>query len=115
MDFYNNKTFASTSNTSNGQVSPQTVFHYHQEGHVAWAEYAGGSILRGTLIATVNKDNNELDMRYQHVDIDGALMTGQCRSRPEVLDDGRVRLYEKWKWTSGDRSEGESVIEEVRR
>ena len=71
--------------------------------------------MRGTLIATVDPETDGLDMRYQHVDTDGVLRTGECSSRPEVLEDGRVRLYEKWKWTSEPRTEGESVIEEVRR
>ncbi len=33
---------------------------------------------------------------------------------PEVLPDGRLRLREVWQWTSGDLSQGESVVEEVR-
>lgn len=52
-------------------------------------------------------------MRYQHVNAEGELMTGICRSTPEVLADGRIRLHEKWRWTSGDLSSGESIIEEV--
>ena len=31
----------------------------------------------------------------------------------ELLPDGRIRLHEKWQWTSGDLSSGESVIEEI--
>ena len=78
-----------------------------------WAEYEGGSIKKGSLIATVEEDGS-LDMRYHHVNTGGELMTGKCRSVPEVLEDGRLRLREKWKWTSGDGSSGESVLEEVR-
>jgi hypothetical protein len=40
-------------------------------------------------------------------------MTGICRSTPEILPDGRIRLHEKWQWTSGDRSSGESIVEEI--
>lgn len=113
MSFYNGKTFRPASNTFNGEVGSDTRFHYHQDGNIVWAEYSGGSIIRGTLIATVSEDNS-LDMRYQHVNKEGELMTGRCKSRPEVLEDERLRLYEKWKWTSGDMSEGESIIEEVK-
>lgn len=60
------------------------------------------------------QEDQSLDARYQHVNEDGELRTGMCRSTPEVLEDGRVRLNEKWKWTSGDGSSGESVVEEVR-
>ncbi|KAM5354203.1 hypothetical protein ACJ41O_000853 [Fusarium nematophilum] len=114
MGLYDGKTFGSASNTSNGEVGSDTRFHYHQDGNIVWAEYSGGSIVRGTLIATVAEGDNSLDMRYQHVNRAGELMTGRCRSTPEVLADGRLRMHEKWKWTSGDGSEGESVIEEVR-
>jgi hypothetical protein len=118
---YNNRTFASHSNTPNGQVSPSTLFHYHQSESssptsppIVWAEYAGGLIVKGSLIAIVQTDG-VLDARYQHVNTSGELMTGQCRSTPEALPDGRLRLHESWRWTSGDMSEGRSVVEEVAR
>lgn len=40
-------------------------------------------------------------------------MTGICRSTPEILEDGRIRLHEEWIWTSGDQSSGKSIIEEI--
>lgn len=110
---YDNKRFASVANSENGEVSGDTVFHYHQSGTVVWAEYAGGEIVRGTLIATVSPDGS-LDMRYQHVNTKGELMTGICNSTPDIMSDGRIRLREKWQWTSGDLSSGESIIEELR-
>lgn len=109
---YDGRRFASVRNSTAGEVGPATVFHYHQSGDIVWAEYGGGEIVRGQLIAACNSDGI-LDMRYQHLNIGRQLMTGTCRSTPEILPDGRIRLYEKWRWTSGDRAEGESVIEEV--
>lgn len=114
MVSYDGKTFRSAANSANGDVGAQTVFHYHQEGAVVWAEYGGGSVVRGSLIATVATADGSLDMRYHHVNEAGALMTGRCRSVPTTLPDGRLRLHETWQWTSGDGSRGESVIEEVR-
>jgi hypothetical protein len=52
-------------------------------------------------------------MRYQHINSAGELMTGSCRSVPERTIDGRYRLRESWRWTCGDGSSGESVVEEV--
>ena len=40
-------------------------------------------------------------------------MTGKCISKPEVLASGKIRLYETWEWTSGDKSSGESILEEI--
>lgn len=110
---YDNKKFASIENSETGEVSGETVFHYHQKDDLAWAEYAGGEIVFGKLIAKV-LENDCLEMRYQHLNKSGELMTGKCFSTPEILADGRIRLYEKWQWTSGDLSNGESIIEEIR-
>ena len=109
---YHNKTFRSVSNTDNGDVSTETLFHYQQQGNIVTATYSGGGILSGNLIAKVAPDGT-LDMRYQHLNRDEELMTGRCTSVPEVLDNGKLRLRERWQWISGDYSSGESVVEEV--
>lgn len=111
MNSYDGRRFHSVSNTDGGDVSAETVFHYHQRGDVVWATYAGGSVVQGTLVGTVD-DRGGLDLRYAHVRADGRLMTGECVSTPEVLADGRLRLHERWRWTSGGTGEGQSVIEE---
>ena len=109
---YDNRTFRSISNSGTGEVGSETTFHYHQEGDVVWAEYSGGEIVRGTLLAKVQADGC-LNMRYQHINRRGELMTGICCSTPELLPDGRMRLHEKWQWTSEEQSSGQSVIEEI--
>jgi len=109
---YDNKFFRSVTNTDNGEVSGDTLFHYHQQDNLVWAEYAGGAIVKGNLIATV-LDDYSLDMRYKHVNKKNELMTGRCHSVPERLPDGRLRMRETWQWTSGDGSSGESVVDEV--
>lgn len=108
---YNGRIFRSVNNSANGEVDDQTVFHYFQSADIVWATYQGGAIRRGTLIAKVD-DAGRLDMRYQHINAAGELMTGECLSTPEVLPDGRIRLHEVWQWTSGDRSTGQSIVEE---
>ena len=109
---YEGRVFKSVANSETGEVSSATRFHYHQKGSLVWADYAGGEIVFGQLIATVD-EAGALDMRYQHVNRRGELMTGKCVSTPETLGDGRLRLHERWQWTSGDFSAGESVVEEI--
>jgi hypothetical protein len=53
-------------------------------------------------------------------DLDGRIFrsvensaSGVWRSVPERLPDGRLCLRESWRWTSGDLSTGESVVEEL--
>lgn len=109
---YNNRIFKPVSNTENGETSSETVFQYKQEGSVLSSKYKGGQITTGHLLGIVSPDGI-IDMRYHQVNTRGELMTGKCRSVPEVLPNGRIRLHETWQWTSGDRSNGQSIIEEV--
>ena len=110
---YDNRRFVSVANAANGEVSGETIFHYHQQDRLVWAEYRGGAIVFGSLIAKVDEAGC-LEMRYQHLNTAGELMTGRCYSTPEVLSDGRLRLHERWQWTSGDGSTGTSIVEEMR-
>lgn len=110
---YDGRVFASVQNSETGEVGAETVFKYHQSDNLVWAEYNGGAIIFGNLLAKVD-ENGILDVRYQHLNRQGNLMTGVCRSTPQILRDGRIRLFEKWQWTCGDFSEGESVIEEIK-
>ncbi|MBI2682391.1 MAG: n-acetylglutamate synthase [Acidobacteriales bacterium] len=109
---FEGRVFRTVSNADKGEVSGDTVFHYHQKGDVVWATYQGGEIVFGTLVARMLADGR-LDMRYHHINHSGGVMTGECISTPELLPDGRYRMHEEWRWTCGDRSQGRSVIEEV--
>ncbi len=109
---YNNRKFRPVSNTENGETSEETIFHYQQEGNILSASYSGGQIVSGHLIGLVDEEGN-IDMRYHQVNTAGELMTGQCRSTPMIMANGKIRLMEVWEWTSGDQSKGESVIEEI--
>lgn len=108
---YDNKRFKSVSNSDNGEVDEQTVFVYQQNNNILTCEYRSGKILKGHLIGIVD-ERGHINMRYHQVNVKGELMTGVCESRPEIMPDGKIRLHEKWRWTSGDLSEGQSVLEE---
>lgn len=109
---YHNKVFRALSNSENGLVDEEMSFHYQQEGNVLSCTYKGVNILKGQLLGLVN-EAGVIDMRYHQIDKEGQLQTGYCRSTPLILEDGRIRLYEKWRWTSGDLSEGNSILEEI--
>jgi len=110
---YEGRVFASVANSANGDVGDDTVFRYHQDGDLVWADYAGGAVRKGHLLGTVEADGT-LAFTYHHVRTDGDQMTGECRSTLTVLADGRYRLDEDWRWTSGNGSRGHSTIEETR-
>lgn len=109
---YHDKKFRPVSNTPNGETSEETIFHYKQEGNILTCSYSGGQIKCGQLIGLVDPEGN-IDMRYHQINTKGELMTGICQSTPEILNDGRIRLHESWQWTSGDCSEGNSILEEM--
>lgn len=109
---YNDKRFRPVSNTENAETSSETIFYYKQEGNILTCEYTGGQIIKGQLIAIV-ADNGHIDMRYHQINNKGELMTGICKSKPEILPNGKIRLIENWQWTSGDYSRGQSILEEI--
>lgn len=109
---YNERLFRTINNSDNGEVNQETIFKYFQRDHIVWADYSGGGIVSGHLIATI-ESNGDLDMRYHHINANNEIMTGRCRSKPERLENGKLRMYEEWEWTCKDRSKGSSIIEEI--
>ena len=109
---YNNKIFRPIKNSENGETTTETIFKYVQKGNILTSEYSGGQIISGHLIGLVNENGN-IEMRYHQVNTKGELMTGICFSKPELTGKGKIRLYENWVWTSGDKSSGKSILEEI--
>jgi hypothetical protein len=109
---YNDKKFKPVSNSENGEVSSDMIFHYEQTGKILTCNYQGIKILKGHLIGLVD-DVGNINMRYHQINPNGELMTGTCNSRPELLKNGKIRLHEEWQWTSGDKSKGKSILEEI--
>lgn len=109
---YNNKKFRPVQNSENGETTGETIFEYKQLDNILTSEYRGGQIVKGHLIGLVDPDGN-IEMRYHQINKKGNLMTGICFSRPELTATGKIRLYENWQWTSGDKSSGTSILEEI--
>jgi len=108
---YHHKKFRPVTNSENGEVDNDTVFVYQQKGNIISCHYAGHQIIQGHLIGLVD-EGGVIDMRYHQINKKGELMTGICRSTPKY-DNGKWYLYEEWQWTSGDFSQGNSVLEEI--
>lgn len=107
----NGRVFHGTVNYHDGDLNQETRFRYFQSGNAVWGTVEGGGVAGGGLVASVGPDNR-LTMRWHYVTPDGRVVSGGCISTPEVLADGRLRLYEEWQVDeSGER--GESQIEEI--
>lgn len=108
----NGKKFKALSNSTNGEVSSETIFEYQQHGDIISAEYYGGEILKGFLVGKYINPN-QIEFTYQHINKNGEIRTGECFSKIIHLPNGKLRLEEKWCWTNGDISEGNSALEEI--
>jgi GNAT superfamily N-acetyltransferase len=109
---YDGKIFIPKINTENGEVDNNTVFKYHQNESIVWAEYIGGDIIRGNIIGTVS-EKGVLDFYYQHINKQGQQRIGKCHSVPHTLENGKLELHEDWQWLNGDKSIGSSIIVEI--
>ncbi|GKQ38551.1 hypothetical protein ALMP_50820 [Streptomyces sp. A012304] len=86
---------------------------YRQRGDLVWAEFAGGDVRRGSLAGTRDADG-VISFSYSMVLDDGRVISGHSVNTPEVLDDGRIRLHERWERYGADADSGISYLEEVR-
>jgi hypothetical protein len=111
---YNDKRFGMLSTTTG--ASSDVVFHYHQSGDVVWGTYdplnEAAGLLKGVFVAKVDA-KGVLDLRFSHIKSSGEIVTGVSINTPEVLPDGRIRLIEDFHFTSGDRTKGISIVEEI--
>ena len=114
MIFYGDRLFRAVSVDGNGDVGGDTVFQYEQRDTVLMGTYSGGDVDFGSLVGKVRTDGS-LSFLYHHITKSGALRSGKCESKPEILPSGRIRLHEQWEWTSGlgIGERGSSVVEEI--
>ncbi len=111
MDYDGRRFSASAAETADASgASPVAV--YHQRGDVVWAEFAGGAVAAGRLVGSCAADGS-LTVAYSQVMTDGRVVAGSCRSTPEVLADGRIRLREEWTRHTPVPAGGVSHIEEI--
>ncbi|MFP8954504.1 hypothetical protein ACLI4Z_16270 [Natrialbaceae archaeon A-arb3/5] len=104
------RTLAGVSNSDGGDVGSDTVFQFEQDGDRLYASYAGGDVVDGHLVGTI--DGDQWDVRYVQLTSDGETATGHSVGTIERLEDGRIRVEDEWEWESKSGT-GESVHEEV--
>ncbi len=111
--YYSGRLFRpAPTDAQSSDVSRDTIFKYSQKRDLLTGSYSGGNISFGHIIGIVDVAGR-IDMTYHHRTKDGVIKTGVCHSIPEFLDNGKIRLHEKWRWTSGDTGQGRSILEEL--
>lgn len=93
---FNNKIFSLLENSENGKVNSETIFKYKQEGNLVTADYYGGSIKYGKIIAHLS--NKTLDMLYQCITIENELKAGKAIAKISLTNHNKIKLKLNWEW-----------------
>ncbi len=104
---FNNKTFSLVENTENGQVNSETIFEYKQDGNLVTADYYGGSILYGKIIAIL--EGNYLNMLYQCVTNQNELKAGKAIAAISLTENNKIKLQLNWEWLDNKKEKGIST------
>ncbi|MCM3874731.1 MAG: hypothetical protein ND895_28895 [Pyrinomonadaceae bacterium] len=98
------------STAEGGEVNPETLFEFAQDGLVVSARYSGGKVRLGYLVGTMSAD--VLRFRYAQVDDSGRLDGGHSTCEIGRMVNGRIQLVEHFVWDSRVGS-GTNVFEEA--
>lgn len=109
---FNNKRFALIQNSDSGQVNSETIFEYKQEGNLVTADYFGGTIRYGKIIAELKDD--ELNMLYQCLTTDNELKAGKAIAKISLTDTGKMTLNLNWEWMTHGNEKGKSEYIEIK-
>jgi len=99
---FNNKVFYLLENSKGGKVNSETRFEYKQDGSLVTADYFGGTIKYGKIIATLKV--KKLVMLYQCVTIDNELKAGKATADITFNENDKMLLSIKWQWLDSDKS-----------
>lgn len=93
---FNNKTFSLLENSSEGKANSETIFEYYQDGELVTADYNGGDIRYGKIIALLK--NEELHMRYQCLTMTNELKSGKAVAKISLTEKNKIKLRLDWEW-----------------
>lgn len=109
---FNNKKFALIENSTTGEVNSETIFEYQQTDNLVTADYYGGTIAYGKIIAHLR--GSKLEMLYQCFTTDNQLKAGKAIADISTDKDQRIKLQLDWEWITGDYSSGTSEYIEIK-
>ncbi|AWK06606.1 hypothetical protein HYN56_21180 [Flavobacterium crocinum] len=108
---FSNKKFALIQNSDNGQVNTETVFNYNQEENLVTADYFGGTIKYGKIIADLK--DSELHMLYQCLTTDNQLKAGKAIAQITLTENNKIKLSLDWEWLTNGNEKGKSEYIEI--
>ena len=108
---FNNKKFVLLENSNTGKVNSDTIFEYKQDGNMVTADYHGGTIKYGKIIAHVM--NEKLIMLYQCITVDNDLKAGKSIAEISLNENDKIKLKLDWQWLTDDLTTGKSIYVEI--
>lgn len=108
----NNKKFVLLQNSENGAVNAETIFEYKQDGNLVTADYFGGTIRYGKIIAEIEGD--QLNMLYQCLTTDNQLKAGKAMAIISLTEEGKMKLTLDWEWLTNGNDKGKSEYIETK-
>jgi hypothetical protein len=99
-----------SSSAERGVVGLDTRLRFLQKGSRVFARYSGGSVERGCLVGTVA--GTKLAFRYVQRERSGELHAGRSLCDLQLREDGRLRILERFKWTTREGA-GTNVFDEI--
>jgi hypothetical protein len=91
---FNKKTFSLLENSEKGTVNSDAVFTYTQKGNLVTADYSGGTVVYGKIIARLKE--MELDMLYQCLTTSNELKAGKAIAAISFSENGKIKLRLQW-------------------
>ena len=108
---FDNKRFALIQNSESGQVNSETIFEYKQQDNLVTADYFGGTIKYGKIIADLK--NDELNMLYQCLTTDNQLKAGKAIAKISLTENAKIKLCLNWEWLTNGNEKGVSEYIEI--
>lgn len=103
---FNHKTFSLIANSENGKVNSETIFEYKQNGNLVTADYYGGTIRYGKIIAILNE--TQLNMLYQCITESNELKAGKAIADISFTENEKIKLKLNWEWLGDPNDTGVS-------
>jgi len=108
---FHNKTFALVENSQKGAATSKTIFKYQQEGNLVTADYFGGAIRYGKIIARL--EDNQLHMLYQCLTEEDELKAGKAVADISFNENKLIKLSLNWEWLGDKKEKGTSEYLEL--
>jgi GNAT superfamily N-acetyltransferase len=91
------------------EVNNDTAFTFWQKDGMVAGMYAGGQIKVGELAGFV--DGDRLHFHYEQYNLQNENSSGNADDIIEIMENGKIRLIDRWKWESRD-GQGTCIMEE---